>query len=1197
MFTCSAYVVKVSQLRYHGCINFSFLYKQYYIYFSTFLFLFTSYFHNLTKIGWFHIKPIFTKDPVGLKKFFTRGIMLPTVDTSNRRSTKKLDLILEIESSAREKWEEERIFEADAPKLGSGESFPEKFHVSVPFPYMNGLLHLGHAFTFTKMEFLANYKRLQGKRTLFPIGFHVTGMPIKAAADKIKREVEDMGEDFINKNVNQISAGKDDDSVGAAKSKPSKVLAKKTNCTYQYEILLSMGIPLEDIHKFADPIKWLEYFPIQAMEDLKALGMGIDWRRSTITTEKNPYYDSFVKWTLRKLYNSPKEYIMEGEKPTIYSPIDKQPCLDHDRSSGEGVGYQEYDCVKIEVDLIDVELNVKNNKYTYKDKIVGAELIKKLLLLEGKKLFLVCATFRPETFYGQVSCYVSTKITYCVFASSNNEAYICTKRSGRNMAYQCLLETPDEMRELFTIDGSDLVGLSLIAPISHCKKIYVLPMDTIKDNIGTAIVASIPSDSPDDLINLRTLAKKCKYYGIHEDWVLPFVDNYPRVIKTRHGDSSASYCLEHYKITSPNETAKLEESKVYIYKLGYTEGVMVTGEYEEMPVTKAKPLIRQKLIDSNKAFTYYEPSAKIISRSGCECVVKPCHQWFYNYGAPEWKSMALECLDSMKFYNNETYNAFKKNFDWLGPWALSRTFGLGSRVPWDSRYVVESLSDSVLHMAYYTVSHYLHSNSMDGSVMGIAQITPESMDDKFWDYIMFDTDYSEDIGVKKDILDEMRNEFRYFYPMDIRSSGKDLIFNHLSFCIYAHTALFPKERWPKCFYTNGHTLLNGEKMSKSTGNFLTIRDCLKLYGADATRLTLADSGDSMDDANFVLKVAEDTILKLYTDITLAKKLQQGLNDDIYRKGEYNIADKSFLVELANAVRNTETAYEALLMRDCVKYSFYGLPYSFVEYRKLVDSYYPPSDGPQYSNMHTDLVRLYLRVTALINSPICPHTSEYIWSTLLKNDISVRNSRWPFINITKEQEKAYKAYKFVDSLISRVRSEEEALMRKQLKKNKLQDASEKVPLVAKKTSTASKSLHIMIVNEYPYWCHKLCSVIKKQSHLSSDGKDVNINELISTAGVEKNKQTVSQLVQFMCDARANNIDPTCNAYPINQSEAIENFKLYILSELSYLSINSIHVHVYCYEKKLSNCSSEIRSLFQKKNEPYPGIPNYLVVTTD
>jgi leucyl-tRNA synthetase len=58
---------------------------------------------------------------------------------------------------------------------------------------MNGRLHLGHAFTITKAEFAARFNRLMGRNTLFPFAFHCTGMPIQAAANKIKREIETYG--------------------------------------------------------------------------------------------------------------------------------------------------------------------------------------------------------------------------------------------------------------------------------------------------------------------------------------------------------------------------------------------------------------------------------------------------------------------------------------------------------------------------------------------------------------------------------------------------------------------------------------------------------------------------------------------------------------------------------------------------------------------------------------------------------------------------------------------------------------------------------------------------------------------------------------------------------------------------------------------------------------------------------------------
>lgn len=65
-----------------------------------------------------------------------------------------------------------------------------KFMATFPYPYMNGRLHLGHAFSLTKAEFCANYKRLKGFNVLFPFGFHCTGMPIQVLAVYFARLVE-----------------------------------------------------------------------------------------------------------------------------------------------------------------------------------------------------------------------------------------------------------------------------------------------------------------------------------------------------------------------------------------------------------------------------------------------------------------------------------------------------------------------------------------------------------------------------------------------------------------------------------------------------------------------------------------------------------------------------------------------------------------------------------------------------------------------------------------------------------------------------------------------------------------------------------------------------------------------------------------------------------------------------------------------
>ena len=59
---------------------------------------------------------------------------------------------------------------------------------------------------------------------------------------------------------------------------------------------MKLDIAESEIPKFQDPNYWLDFFPPLGMADLKKFGVHTDWRRSFITTDKNPYYDKFIRW-------------------------------------------------------------------------------------------------------------------------------------------------------------------------------------------------------------------------------------------------------------------------------------------------------------------------------------------------------------------------------------------------------------------------------------------------------------------------------------------------------------------------------------------------------------------------------------------------------------------------------------------------------------------------------------------------------------------------------------------------------------------------------------------------------------------------------------------------------------------------------------------------------------------------------------
>ena len=103
-------------------------------------------------------------------------------------------------------------------------------------------------------------------------------------------------------------------------------------------------------------------------------------------------------------------------------------------------------------------------------------------------------------------------------------------------------------------------------------------------------------------------------------------------------------------------------------------------------------------------------------------------------------------------------------------------------------------------------------------VLGSANIEPTQMTNDVWDYIFFTNKSYQSLhtGIPQNTLDHLRAEFQYWYPVDLRSSGKDLVQNHLTYSLYNHVALWPNQeenRWPKAFRANGHLLLNGKKVN------------------------------------------------------------------------------------------------------------------------------------------------------------------------------------------------------------------------------------------------------------------------------------------------------------------------------------------------------------------------------------------------
>lgn len=113
--------------------------------------------------------------------------------------------------------------------------------------------------------------------------------------------------------------------------------------------------------------------------------------------------------------------------------------------------------------------------------------------------------------------------------------------------------------------------------------------------------------------------------------------------------------------------------------------MFIIGTHSGKKVNEVKDVIKQEMIEWNEACIYYEPESKVIARTLDECIVAKVDQYLLKYGEENWKNFVKAHVNSENFetYHEKTKHQFDHVLDWLKEWGVSRTFGLGTQIPWD----------------------------------------------------------------------------------------------------------------------------------------------------------------------------------------------------------------------------------------------------------------------------------------------------------------------------------------------------------------------------------------------------------------------------------------------------------------------------------------------------------------------------------
>jgi leucyl-tRNA synthetase len=703
-------------------------------------------------------------------------------------------------------------------------------------------------------------------------------------------------------------------------------------------------VPKEKLKELTDPLAMARYFHEEIKSGMKEIGYSIDWRREFTTID--PHYNHFIEWQFEKLRQ--KGYIKRGSHPVGWCPKCGNPVGQHDTKGDVEPEIGEFTLIKFRL-----------NDFVFPT-----------------------ATLRPETVFGVTNVWLNPQAKY-VKAIVDGEKWVVSKESAEKLVY-----LNRKVTVLENFEGKEFIGKYVENPTTK-DKVPILPADFVDPKNATGVVMSVPGHAPYDYValeNLRKTPSQLELYGLKPE-ILESVKPISLIEVAGYSEIPAADVVKRMNIEDQKDS-RLEDATKEVYRHEFHSGKMKmnTGKYAGLPVAEAKERVKEDLISEGKATVMYELlNRPIYCRCETECIVKIFEdQWFIDYGKPEWKALANKNLEKMEILPEELRTEFTYVIEWLHEKACARKAGMGTKLPWDPEWIIESLSDSTIYMAYYTIARNIKEY----------KIQPEQLTEEVFDYIFLGKGNAKEIAekVRLDVkaLEQMRNEFSYFYPLDSRHSGRDLVPNHLTFMIFNHTAIFPEELWPRQIVTNGSVMMMGVKMSKSFGNIIPLREALKMFGADPLRLSVLATAELLQDAEFshaVAKSMRDRIERLYKFVAEICKTQH--IEEVSEKSLMTI-DRWMLSRLQEHIKRATESMDKLAVRKAIHTVLYELDQDFQWYQRRIKNQKENVERKAaIAHVFNEVLNAQIRMLA----PVAPHICEELWE-MVGGKGFVSLSSWP-----------------------------------------------------------------------------------------------------------------------------------------------------------------------------------------------------------
>lgn len=180
-------------------------------------------------------------------------------------------------------------------------------------------------------------------------------------------------------------------------------------------------------------------------------------------------------------------------------------------------------------------------------------------------------------------------------------------------------------------------------------------------------------------------------------------------------------------------------------------------------------------------------------------------------------------------------------------------------------------------------------------------------------------------------------------------------------------------------------------------------------------------------------------------------------------------------------------------KDALKYGFFELQSARDWYREIT---------ADVGGVHADLVKYWIEIAALLATPVAPHFTEHLWSTVLGKPQSIQLASWPTPPSAVDTA-AVEAGSYMRGTIKTIRDAELTLIKK-LSRGKSAPYDPKKP----------KAVRVYVASKFPEWQNECVEAIKE----AYDGEtqkvdDAKVREVLQKKGLLKDKRAMPFIQLF------------------------------------------------------------------------------------